>query len=157
MAIERAQLLSRRGSHPPCLGKLDKVSDYYVENELMWQCVRVGALGMAIAFATAPAAIAGKIVIPVQQTQSAVQVGDLEQQAGGGNGSTSQTGILEQQIDQTQILNINVPDDFRGNIRVQPESGSRGGRSGRGGGRRGNGADPCLRGNGRQIGLDCGF
>jgi hypothetical protein len=91
--------------------------------------------------------MAGKIIIPVNQNQTAVNAGTLNQQAGGGAGNTAQTGVLQQDISQSQNVNIFVPESFRGKIQVR--DGAQGQGNGNQGFDRGEG-----RGNGHGYGRD---
>lgn len=78
------------------------------------------AVATFLLLANAPMALAGgKIIIPVNQNQTAVNVGNQSQQAGGGAGNTAQTGVLDQGISQSQTVNIFVPEDFRGKVQVR--------------------------------------
>jgi hypothetical protein len=78
------------------------------------------AVATFLVLANAPMALAGgKIIIPVNQNQTAVNVGSQSQQAGGGAGNTAQTGVLDQGISQNQTVNIFVPEDFRGKVQVR--------------------------------------
>jgi hypothetical protein len=95
----------------------------------------------------APMAMAGKIIIPVTQNQTAVNTGTLNQQAGGGAGNTTQTGVLDQGISQSQNVNIFVPESFRGKIQV------RDGAQGQGNGNQGFGRGE-EHGNGHGYGRD---
>ncbi len=79
----------------------------------------MSAVATFFVLANAPMALAGgKIIIPVTQNQTAVNVGNQSQQAGGG-GNTAQTGVLQQDISQSQNVNIFVPESFRGKIQVR--------------------------------------
>jgi hypothetical protein len=69
----------------------------------------------AVLFAAMPAAHAGRIVIPVFQNQSGVNNGTQNQ--AGSSGST-QTGVLDQSNQQSQTVNVVVPDNFRGSVRT---------------------------------------
>lgn len=78
----------------------------------------MSAVATFLVLAHAPMALAGgKIIIPVTQNQTAVNVGNQNQQAGAGN--TAQTGVLQQDISQSQNVNIFVPESFRGKIQVR--------------------------------------
>jgi hypothetical protein len=80
----------------------------------------LSAFAMVFVFANAPMALAGgKIIIPVNQNQTAVNVGNQNQQAGGGAGNTTQTGVLDQGISQSQNVNIFVPESFKGKVQVR--------------------------------------
>ena len=79
----------------------------------------VAAIASLLVLSQAPMAMAGKIIIPVNQNQTAVNAGTLNQQAGGGAGNTTQTGVLDQGISQSQNVNIFVPESFRGKIQVR--------------------------------------
>lgn len=70
------------------------------------------------ALSLAPAAYADRIVIPVFQNQTAINNGSQGQYAGGGYGNTSQTGVLNQSNQQSQAVNVYVPDDFHGSVRT---------------------------------------
>ncbi|MBC7882654.1 MAG: hypothetical protein H7Y37_15260 [Anaerolineae bacterium] len=76
-----------------------------------------------------PAAHAGRIVIPVYQSQVGVNNGTQNQS--GGYGST-QTGVLDQSNQQSQAVNVYVPDNYRGSVRTiylnggEPSSAARG-------------------------------
>jgi hypothetical protein len=78
----------------------------------------VAAIATVLILAQAPMAMAGKIIIPITQNQTAVNVGNQSQQAGGGAGNTNQTGVLQQDISQSQNVNIFVPESFRGKVQV---------------------------------------
>ncbi len=69
----------------------------------------------AVLLSAIPAAHAGRIVIPVFQNQSGVNNGTQNQ--AGGNGST-QTGVLSQSNQQSQAVNVIVPDNFHGSVRT---------------------------------------
>jgi hypothetical protein len=69
----------------------------------------------AVLFCAIPAAHANRIVIPVFQNQSAVNNGTQNQAGGGGS---TQTGVLDQSNQQSQTVNVIVPDNFRGNVRT---------------------------------------
>ncbi len=100
------------------------------------------AVATLFMLANAPMALAGgKIIIPVNQNQTAVNVGNQSQQAGGGAGNTAQTGVLDQGISQSQTVNIFVPEDFRGKVQVR--DGAQG---------QGNGNQGFERGEGRGHG-----
>jgi hypothetical protein len=106
----------------------------------------VAAVASLLILSQAPMAMAGKIIIPVTQNQTAVNVGNQSQQAGGG-GNTAQTGVLQQDISQSQNVNIFVPESFRGKIQVR--DGAQGQGNGNQGFDRGEG-----RGNGHGYGHD---
>jgi hypothetical protein len=99
----------------------------------------VAAIATVLILAQAPMAMAGKIIIPITQNQTAVNVGNQSQQAGGGAGNTNQTGVLQQDISQSQNVNIFVPESFRGKVQV-------------GNGNQGNGNQGFERGEGRGNG-----
>ncbi len=108
----------------------------------------MAAVATFLVLANAPMALAGgKIIIPVNQNQTAVNVGNQNQQAGGGAGNTAQTGVLDQGISQSQNVNIFVPESFRGKIQV------RDGAQGQGNGNQGFGRGE-ERGNGHGYGHD---
>jgi hypothetical protein len=69
----------------------------------------------AILFCAMPAAHANRIVIPVFQNQSGVNNGAQNQIGGGGS---TQTGVLDQTNQQSQTVNVIVPDNFRGSVRT---------------------------------------
>jgi hypothetical protein len=69
----------------------------------------------AVLFCAMPAAHAGRIVIPVFQNQSGVNNGTQNQTGGGGS---TQTGVLDQSNQQSQVVNVVVPDNFRGSVRT---------------------------------------
>jgi hypothetical protein len=103
----------------------------------------MSAVATFLVLANAPMALAGgRIIIPVTQNQTAVNVGNQSQQAGGG-GNTAQTGVLQQDISQSQNVNIFVPESFRGKIQVR--DGAQG---------QGNGNQGFDRGEGRGNGHD---
>jgi hypothetical protein len=107
----------------------------------------MSAVATFLVLAHAPMALAGgRIIIPVTQNQTAVNVGNQSQQAGGG-GNTAQTGVLQQDISQSQNVNIFVPESFRGKIQVR--DGAQGQGNGNQGFDRGEG-----RGNGHGYGHD---
>ncbi|MBW4698232.1 MAG: hypothetical protein KME03_10125 [Aphanocapsa lilacina HA4352-LM1] len=66
--------------------------------------------------ATAPAAQADRIIIPVFQSQTSIIRGTQAQGAGGGGGGASQSGALNQASGQSQTVNVYVPEDFDGNV-----------------------------------------
>jgi hypothetical protein len=108
----------------------------------------LSAVATVLVLANAPMALAGgKIIIPVNQNQTAVNVGNQTQQAGGGAGNTAQTGVLDQGISQSQNVNIFVPESFRGKIQV------RDGAQGQGNGNQGFGRGE-EHGNGHGYGHD---
>jgi hypothetical protein len=106
----------------------------------------VAAMASLLVLSQASMAMAGKIIIPVTQNQTAVNAGTLNQQAGGGAGNTTQTGVLDQGISQSQNVNIFVPESFRGKIQV------RDGAQGQGNGNQGNQGQGFDRGEGRGNG-----
>lgn len=67
--------------------------------------------------AFAPAAQAGKVVIPVYQNQTAINNG-TQNQAADGTGNAGQTGVLNQSNQQSQAVNVYVPDNFRGKVQT---------------------------------------
>jgi hypothetical protein len=69
----------------------------------------------AVFFYAMPAAHAGRIVIPVFQNQSGVNNGTQNQT---GSAGSSQTGVLDQSNQQSQTVNVIVPDNFRGSVRT---------------------------------------
>ncbi len=75
--------------------------------------------------AFAPAAQAGKVVIPVYQNQTAINNG-TQNQGAGGSGNASQTGVLEQSNQQSQAVNVYVPNDFRGKVQTTYFNGDKG-------------------------------
>ncbi|MGA7952378.1 MAG: hypothetical protein WCA07_02550 [Gloeobacterales cyanobacterium] len=107
----------------------------------------LGAMASILILSQTPMAMAGKIIIPVNQNQTAVNVGTQNPQAGGGAGNTTQTGVLQQDISQSQSVNIYVPESFQGKIQV------RDGAQGQGNGNQGQGFDR-REGRGRAYGHD---
>lgn len=108
----------------------------------------MAALASFLVLAHAPMALAGgRIIIPVNQNQTAVNVGNQSQQAGAGAGNTAQTGVLNQGISQNQNVNIFVPESFQGKIQV------RDGAQGQGNGNQGFGRGE-EHGNGHGYGHD---
>ncbi len=78
----------------------------------------VAAVASILILSYAPIALAGgKIIFPVNQNQTAINVGNPNQQAGGDN--TTQTGVLQQDIAQSQNVNIYVPESFQGKIQIR--------------------------------------
>jgi len=69
----------------------------------------------AVLLSAIPAAYAGRIVIPVYQSQVGVNNGTQNQAGGGGS---AQTGVLSQTNQQSQAVNVIVPDNFRGSVRT---------------------------------------
>ena len=98
----------------------------------------LAAMASILILSQAPMAMASKITIPVNQNQTAVNVGNQNQQAGGGH--TTQTGVLQQDISQSQTVNIYVPESFQGKIQVR--DGAQG---------QGNGNQRFERGEGRNA------
>jgi len=83
-----------------------------METKIIAACTALAVLALA------PAAHAGRIVIPVFQNQSAVNYGTQNQGAGGYGGNTTQSAGLEQVNAQSQTVNVYVPDDFRGKVQT---------------------------------------
>ena len=83
-----------------------------------------------------PPAIAQPIIIPINQNQSAVQVGDQRVNSrGGGRGRRRQDARFGQSVNQTQVVEVNIPENFNGNVIVGPRRRGRR-RQGQGGRRR---------------------
>lgn len=76
-----------------------------------------------------PAAQAGRIVIPVYQSQVGVNNGTQSQ---AGVGGSTQTGVLSQTNQQSQAVNVYVPDNFRGSVRTIYVNGGNGSGGSRG-------------------------
>lgn len=77
----------------------------------------IGPSLFALTVWIAAPAYADRIVIPVVQTQTAANNGSQGQFAGGGTGDTSQVQVLDQSIQQSQAVNIYVPDNYRGVVK----------------------------------------
>jgi hypothetical protein len=92
-------------------------------------------LAISILLTHAAIARADKLVVSIQQQQTAILTGK-QTQLGDGGSSTAQTATLNQGVNQLQVLNIVVPDSFQGNVKVQGERSMPG--QGLGSGRDGN-------------------